>query len=103
MDTATVDTILLHVRESLEHSDVPEAIRIIEALLPADQADVFEEVEPERQGILLPYWPPRTPPTSSRSSRMRRRPNSPPGWTTAPSRRSWPTWSPTSPPTCWAT
>ncbi len=54
MDTVTVDTILLHVRESLEHNDVPEAIRIIEALLPADQADVFEELEPEHQEILLP-------------------------------------------------
>lgn len=54
MDTDTVDTILMSVRESLERNDVPEAIRIIEALLPADQADVFEELEPEHQEILLP-------------------------------------------------
>ncbi|HHX44562.1 MAG TPA: magnesium transporter [Chloroflexi bacterium] len=54
MDAVTVDTILMHVRESLERNDVPEAIRIIETLLPADQADVFEELEPEHQEILLP-------------------------------------------------
>ena len=54
METNTVDTALLRVRELLERDEVSGAIRLIESLLPPDQADVFEELDPEDQEVLLP-------------------------------------------------
>ena len=54
MEINVADKTLLQVRELLAHNDVEAAIRIIEALLPPDQADVFGELPPEQQEALLP-------------------------------------------------
>jgi magnesium transporter len=55
MDANLVDTALLQVRERLEQDDVAGALRLIEALMPADRADVFEELPLEQQQTLLPH------------------------------------------------
>ena len=54
MDIQLVDNTLLQVRDLLAQGRVGEAIHVIESLLPADQADVFEELELEDQEALLP-------------------------------------------------
>jgi len=54
METNIVDTTILKVRDLLEHNEVGDAIRLIESLLPPDQADVFEELPPHDQQSLLP-------------------------------------------------
>jgi len=38
----------------LENDDLHQAAAIIEALRPADQADLFGELDPAAQGALLP-------------------------------------------------
>ncbi|NLD73368.1 MAG: magnesium transporter [Chloroflexi bacterium] len=54
MESHVLDRTLLQVRQLLEHDDVPRALRIIESLLPPDQADLFVELDPETQEALLP-------------------------------------------------
>lgn len=54
MQLSTVDLSLIRVREMIRRDNVAGAIDLIESLLPADQADVFEELDPETQAGLLP-------------------------------------------------
>jgi magnesium transporter len=49
-----VDTILDQVREALSKGDWNEAVALVEALRPPDQADVFGELPPDEQDQLLP-------------------------------------------------
>lgn len=53
-----LDEILIKVRSSLEHEDIAGAVAAIEALRPADQADIFYELEDEEQTALLPRLDP---------------------------------------------
>ncbi|MBN1401754.1 MAG: magnesium transporter [Anaerolineae bacterium] len=54
MEANLVDNMLLQVRYLLEHDDIDAAIRLIEGLMPPDQADLFEELAPDQQELLLP-------------------------------------------------
>jgi len=54
MEQRVLDQTLARVRARLEANDVAGAIAIIEALRPPDQADVFEELQPQEQDLLLP-------------------------------------------------
>ncbi|HHX64760.1 MAG TPA: magnesium transporter [Chloroflexi bacterium] len=54
MERTIIDRALLRVRKLLEGGEVDRAIDIVEALLPADQAHVFEELEPQERKALLP-------------------------------------------------
>ena len=54
MEINIVATTLLRVRELLAHDEVSGAIRLIESLLPPDQADVFGELGADDQQTLLP-------------------------------------------------
>lgn len=54
MDVNTIDSTLRQVRLLLEGDDIQQALDIIEGLLPADQADVFDELLPEQQHAVLP-------------------------------------------------
>jgi magnesium transporter len=54
MDPADVDIILEHVREALDKEDWDQAVSLVEALRPPDQADVFGELPPSEQDELLP-------------------------------------------------
>jgi Mg/Co/Ni transporter MgtE len=63
MDMSQIENVILRIQELLQEDRVGEAIALIEALRPADQADLFEELTPEQQHDLLPI--------SSRSWRMR--------------------------------
>jgi magnesium transporter len=47
-------TILSQVQEALERDDLNQAIRILQALKPVDQAEVFEDLDDEDQVSLLP-------------------------------------------------
>jgi magnesium transporter len=49
-----IDIILEQVRDALTKEDWNQAVALVEALRPADQADVFEELPPETQDLLLP-------------------------------------------------
>ncbi|MGD8402773.1 MAG: magnesium transporter [Anaerolineales bacterium] len=53
MKEKTVNEILTDLRDSLEKDDLMGAIRLIEALRPADQADLMEELETPEQVALL--------------------------------------------------
>jgi len=53
-ESAIAETALRRVRELLDAGDVEGAKILIEDLLPADRADVFEELELEEQRSLLP-------------------------------------------------
>jgi len=54
MELNITDTALLDVQDLLERNDVQAALHLIEGLLPADQADVFDELPLEQQSVLLP-------------------------------------------------
>ena len=54
MELNISDTTLLEVRNLLEGNDVDGALRLIANLLPADQADLFDELSLEQQQELLP-------------------------------------------------
>jgi len=58
MKQAEVEVILNQVREALTKDDWSEAIQLVEALRPPDQADIFEELSPENQSQLLPRLDP---------------------------------------------
>jgi magnesium transporter len=54
MNPTDVDRILDHVREALAREDWDQAVALVEALRPPDQADVFGELPPFEQDELLP-------------------------------------------------
>jgi len=54
MDAAVLESTLLRVRQLIEADDIGAAIKLIEGLYPADQADLFEELELDQQQTLLP-------------------------------------------------
>ncbi len=58
MDPNALDKILAQLREVLERDDLPAAAGILEQLHPADQADLFEELEESDQVALLPELAP---------------------------------------------
>jgi magnesium transporter len=53
MEEKTFDVVLSELRLALENDDLLEATRLIEALLPADQAELMEELELPEQVALL--------------------------------------------------
>jgi len=54
MDALVLDNVLARLRVALEHNDLSSAAAIIESLHPADQADVFSELDDHTQVGLLP-------------------------------------------------
>ena len=53
-----LEDVLVKVRASLEHDDVPGAVAALEALRAPDQAALFSELEDEQQTALLPRLDP---------------------------------------------
>lgn len=53
METPILEHVLVQLRNALERDDLVGAANIIEALRPADQADLFNELDEEQQRILL--------------------------------------------------
>jgi magnesium transporter len=49
-----IDIVLEQIRDALTKEDWGQAVALVEALRPPDQADVFEELPPETQDLLLP-------------------------------------------------
>jgi len=58
MQATILDDILARLRDALERDDLAEAVTIIEALRPSDQADIFAELEDDDQLALLPELDP---------------------------------------------
>ncbi|HXV98459.1 MAG TPA: hypothetical protein VEC93_08550, partial [Anaerolineae bacterium] len=54
MDQVILEDVLTQLRAALEVNDLSSASSIIEALRPADQADLFWELDEEEQNALLP-------------------------------------------------
>jgi len=54
MTDFNTDTILVHIQEALDRSDLDSAIRVLESLRPIDQAEVFDDLKDEDQISLLP-------------------------------------------------
>ena len=54
MERVNVDTILEQVREALSQGNWRQAVALVEALRPPDQADLFGELPPTEQDQLLP-------------------------------------------------
>ena len=54
MEPLVLDDILGQIRTALEENDLTTASSVIEALRPADQADVFSDLDDEQQATLLP-------------------------------------------------
>jgi len=54
MERVDVDVILEQVREALAGEDWNQAVALVEALRPPDQADIFGELPPTEQDQLLP-------------------------------------------------
>ena len=54
MEHANVDAILEQVREALAEGDWHQAVALVEALRPPDQADLFSDLPPTEQDQLLP-------------------------------------------------
>ena len=46
-----VDTLLVQVKDLLEHGDPKSAAILLEGLRPADQAGVFDDLNPEEQTL----------------------------------------------------
>jgi magnesium transporter len=57
METPILDNILIDLRAALEHDNLAAAAAIIESLRPADQADLFAELDNAAQAALLPELP----------------------------------------------
>jgi magnesium transporter len=53
-----LDQVLEEVRAALEQNDVKRAAAIIESYRPADQAEIFSDLDEEEQRLLLSYLPP---------------------------------------------
>ena len=58
INQAEIDAILEQVREALTHEDWKQAVSLVEALRPPDQADLFGELSPDAQNLLLPRLDP---------------------------------------------
>jgi magnesium transporter len=58
MDAFVLDDVLARLRAALEHDDLGGAVAVIEALQPADQADLVEELSDADQLALLSQLPP---------------------------------------------
>ncbi len=58
MAAYNTDIILAQIEQALEREDLTSAIRILEALKPADQAEVFDDLDEEDQVNLLPNLDP---------------------------------------------
>jgi magnesium transporter len=58
MEPRILDTILVQLRDALEHSDLTSAVKLIESLRPSDQAEVFSELDDTAQITLLPELKP---------------------------------------------
>lgn len=58
MEPVILEDVLTRLRAALESNDVSTASSIIEALRPADQADVFADLNDEHQAALLPEMNP---------------------------------------------
>ena len=58
MKQTDIDSILEEVRDALTNDEWQQAVDLVEALRPPDQADVFEELPPEVQTELLPRLDP---------------------------------------------
>ncbi len=58
MEPLVLDDILAQLRVALERGDINAATAIVEGLRPADQADVFSELDDEHQMALLPELDP---------------------------------------------
>lgn len=54
VDITDINNALNDVRKALTAEDWDRAVALVEALRPADQADVFEELSPDKQSELLP-------------------------------------------------
>ncbi len=54
MEQAVLEQTLARVRDALESNDLATATSIIEALRPADQADIFSDLDDNQQASLLP-------------------------------------------------
>jgi len=53
MNETTLNDVLVELRDSLQRDDLKSALNIIETLLPADQADLVEELEAPDQVTIL--------------------------------------------------
>jgi magnesium transporter len=53
-----IDLVLEKIRDALTRENWNQAVALVEALRPPDQADVFEELPPEAQDLLLPRLDP---------------------------------------------
>jgi magnesium transporter len=53
-----LEQMLKDVRQALEQNDVPRAATLIEALRPADQAELFSDLEEDEQRLLLAHLNP---------------------------------------------
>ena len=58
METSLLDNVVAQVRAALERNDLGRAVAIIQALRPADQADLFADLNDEHQMALLPQLHP---------------------------------------------
>jgi magnesium transporter len=58
METSLLDNVVAQVRAALERNDLGRAVAIIQALRPADQADLFADLDDEHQMALLPQLHP---------------------------------------------
>ena len=54
MEQLILDDVLSQIRAALEANDLATASSVIEALRPADQADIFSDLDDEEQSVLLP-------------------------------------------------
>lgn len=54
MENSTLDQSLIELRAALDLDDLEQASTIVEALRPADQAELFTELNDEEQAMLLP-------------------------------------------------
>ncbi|MEW5989247.1 MAG: magnesium transporter [Chloroflexota bacterium] len=54
METVVLDEVLAQLRAALERNDLSGAADVIEALRPADQVDLWDELDDEDQAALLP-------------------------------------------------
>ncbi len=57
MNTSILDSLLVQVRSALEKNDLSYAAKLIEKLRPADQADLFAELDEDEQLALLHELP----------------------------------------------
>jgi magnesium transporter len=54
MEQLVLDDVLSQIRTALEANDISTASSVIEALRPADQADIFSDLDDQEQTVLLP-------------------------------------------------